>query len=670
MNLLLPFLLAFSPPALSSADFGRPTERVIRIEVPNHDAVYVLQHQLDLTVVDAQDRYVIAYADDDHIRRLRELEYRVTVLLNDYRRQTSAELATYATYAEVCSTMNYLAGQHPAIARLETLGLSVQGRVIPIMKVTANPTQEAARPRIRLVGPHHGNEKIATEITLAFLKYLCESYDTSPGIRDVVDNREIWICPIFNVDGHVANSRYNANGIDLNRDWGYEWYGDGGSPSPISQVETQAMRQNSERHVFNLEYAYHSAAAYVNYLWDNHPSDPPDSGYIIALSQRYADSTYGSGTQLDPINGYDWYEVHGSCQDYTFGVYGGIATTIETAQPGNRQAVDNICVANRRALLDMIRLAGWGIQGLVYDSATAAPLFARIEFAAPYRWTTYAQPQVGDFHKMVPAGTYTVKVSANGYVSKTITGVAVPDTGSTLLDVPLVPAAPETPNYVQKVVTVERIDDSHVYRDWTIRSLGEPDGVYYSVGPSPSNVVFDVDPYQPVRNLQGNDITVLASGAYSFAAANNWTGPWFSLGAGNGTTSFDLASVSLDSARYLKLTSTGTPVLDAISYVGGRMSQIADEPQPAHLLQLSVTPIPASRQVRIALSDPLPGPAARLKITDVAGRVVRVWNVADGTRLVSWDLRDDLGCDIRTGIYFCLLETPGVSQTRKLIVRR
>jgi hypothetical protein len=663
---LLTILLASSGPVQT----GASPERIVRIEVPNHDAVYALQHRVRLAIIDAQAKAVLAYADDDKIQELRNLGYPVTVLVEDYQTLT-APLGTYATYAEVCSTMNVLAGQYPAITKLETLGISLAGRAILIMKVTANPAQETNKPRIRLNGPHHGNEKIATEITLSLLEYLCERYDTNALVHSLVDSRESWIDPIFNVDGHVANRRTNNNGVDLNRDYGYEW-DPSETPGPFSQVETQAMRAHAEKHVLNLEYSYHSTAAYVNYLWDNHPADPPDSGYIISLSQRYADSTYGSGTQLQEINGYDWYEVHGSCQDNTFGNYGGLAWTIETDLPSNRAAVDNICNANRRALLDMIHLADWGVSGLVHDSLTGAPLFARVEFVNPSRWITYTQPEVGDFHEMLPPGTYSVRVTANGYLPMTFTGVVVPDTGAVALDAALVRPGYEIENCAQKTVMVRRYDDSHTLRSWTIQALGRPDSVYYDVGPSPSFVVFDVDPFVPVRNQVGNDITVYATGSYVLYAANNWEGPWFSLGNGSGTTSFDLAGASLDSARYLKIAGTSSARIDAISYLGAPLT-VVETPDLARLLtRFSVSPNPAARQAKIELGLGAPV-SGDIRVMDITGRVFRT--IAQGTALgrraqLTWDLRDDAGRNVPDGVYFCAVSTGSGSASRKIVVER
>lgn len=649
-----------------------PIERVVEIGIPNHDAVYSLARALNLKIVDAGERKVTAYANDAQLRRLRDWGYSVQILSEDYRRWHEAPLGTYATYAEVCSTLYALARNYPVITKLETLGTSVQGRTILVMKVTSNSRLPANKPRVRLNGPHHGNEKIATEITLAFLKYLCENYATEPSVRALVDTREIWILPIFNVDGHVANNRYNAAGVDLNRDYGYEW-DPSETPGPFSQVETQAMRNHSERNQIVLEFSYHSTASYVNYLWDNHPADPPDSAYIMSLASRYADSTYGSSTtRLTPINGYNWYEVHGSCQDFTFGVYGGIATTIETQQPSTRVRVDSICTANRRALLDQIRLAGWGIQGLVYDSLSGQPLFARVELLAPPRWITYTQPEVGDFHKMLPPGSYTLKVAANGYVPKVFENVVVPDTGVISLEVPLVRAANLSLCAVQRVVWLRRSDDNHRYRDWVTRALGEPDGTFYSLGPAPSTVVFDVDPQLFVRNQSGDDITVFATGRYSLAAANDWQGPWFTLGEGNGQMGFDLSSVSLDSARYLRLVSVDSVRLDGIVYTA--MPLVGSETRLELPMVTGLACYPNPMRSKGVMDLILPnGANVGLDVIDITGRTVKrlvQQRLPAGSHEIVWNLTDENYQPVPSGCYFCRLVVGESIVVKKIVVER
>jgi murein tripeptide amidase MpaA len=311
--------------------------RLAVISLPNHAAVYSLPPDLEIHGV--TDSTVTIVASDDELAQLRTLGYSPRITVSDYQTWIDSLLAGYRTYAQVCSAMVALAGDYPLICRLETLGFSVQNRAILMMRVTDNPQIEEAEPEFRIVGPHHGDEKIGSEVALSFLQYVLASYDTSTAIRDLVDSTELWVIPVFNVDGHVANNRTNANGIDLNRDYGYRWSGMGNSPSPFSQPETRLMRQHDLDNNISMEFAYHSAAAYVNYLWDNHPADPPDSGLVASLARQYADSTYGSSTtELEPINGYAWYEVDGSCQDANFGLFGNLALIrLRRTSPASRR---------------------------------------------------------------------------------------------------------------------------------------------------------------------------------------------------------------------------------------------------------------------------------------------------------------------------------------------
>jgi len=644
-------------------------ERVVRIDVPSHDAVYRLAREFDIAVIDAGPASVKAYAADPAIARLRAEGFCVTVLDEKLQSRTADELLDYRSFDQVCGALAQLAADYPGITRLETLGFSAGGRPIPAMKVTDAPGVDENEACVRLIGAHHGNEKISTEVTLAFLEFLCQNYTTSPVVRDLVDSREFWVVPVLNPDGHVRDRRTNNNGIDLNRDYGYEWeeYSE-----PFTQPETRAVYAHSDRCIPTLEYEYHSTASYVNYLWDNHPADPPDSAWVIALSRRYADSTYGSSTtELDPINGYDWYEVHGSCEDFVFGVFGCLSWTIETDQPSGQARVDSICVANRRALLAMALAAGWGIRGRVCDSLTGDPLFARIEFTAPRRWHTFTDLPAGDFHRMLEPGTYAVRVTANGYEPRTFAGVVVPDTGAVFLDVPLARPSAEPFLHAQKVAAVRRVDYSHRWSDWVLEALGSPDGNYYTLGSQQSRVEFDVDPLEPVFDRPGDDLTVAATGSYSVGATNDWLGTWLTLGTATGTASFDLAAAGLDSARYLRVVNSSGATLDGIDYLGRPSSGAGSVSLPRFMPRLTVSPVPARRTTLFRFALPATGRPARVAVLDNAGRRVRTLAAGfEGSGEMTWDLSDEAGRAVPDGVYFCRLEAGARSVTRKLVVRR
>ena len=642
-----------------------PVDHVVRIETPYHDAVYTLQREFALDVIDAQDEFVKAYTSTEAVTRLRAAGWRVTILPDQLEARPGTDLLTYHTYTQSCSVLHALAVTYPDITKLDTIGFSYDNHPIPALLVTDNPAVEEPEPTVRLVGAHHGNEKPSTEIVLHVAEYLCAGYDVDPRVTGLVDNREFWLIPILNPDGHIADRRLNGNGTDLNRDYGYEWevY-----EAPFTEPETRALRELSEERIPHVEYEYHTEARYVNYLWDNHPSDPADSAWIMALAQRYADSTYGSRTtELNPINGYDWYEVHGSCQDHMFGIYGCMATTIETQLPSTRPRIDSICVANRRAAMDMALLAGYGVNGTVADSLTGAPLFARVEFLEPERWQTWTDPPCGDFHRMVAPGTYTIRTTSNGYKPKTVTDIVVPDTGGIEVEIVLTRPVAEPLHHAQKAVSVRRVDDSHVYADWYLEALGAPDGGYYHLGSHQSEVTFDCVP--PVSDRPADDITVHATGTYILSAANDWRGPWHMLGTASETHSFDLADVGLDSARYLQVMNSSGAALDGLTWRGPATGITAPVRAPFQP-RLTVRPSPTRSRATIRVHAP-PGSIGNsiVSIIDAGGRRVRLLEPGPD-RTVIWNLNHQDGSRVAPGVYFCRLEAGQYSAFCKLVVER
>ncbi|HFE52955.1 MAG TPA: T9SS type A sorting domain-containing protein [Bacteroidetes bacterium] len=83
-------------------------------------------------------------------------------------------------------------------------------------------------------------------------------------------------------------------------------------------------------------------------------------------------------------------------------------------------------------------------------------------------------------------------------------------------------------------------------------------------------------------------------------------------------------------------------------------------------------PNPFNPQTTIAFD--VPGRTfLRLSILDVAGRVVRV--LANGTYVaghytVNWDGRDALGRPLASGVYICVLESPGFRAAERLLLLR
>jgi murein tripeptide amidase MpaA len=239
---------------------------------------YLQQSDLDplitqgIHIIEIRDKDVIASASDSELNILTELGYQ-PILLDDstYLSDEKDEqpLETFHTYSTLTIALQQIATTYPNIAMIYDLGHSVQGRTLWGLKITDNPGVEENEPEVRIAGNHHGNEYMSVELPLLLAYHLVQNYTVDAEITDLINNREIWIIPMVNPDGREAGSRYNANGVDLNRDYGYMWGGD--SPSPFSQPETQVMRNHALDNNFVFSLSFHTSAAVVNYVNLNMP---------------------------------------------------------------------------------------------------------------------------------------------------------------------------------------------------------------------------------------------------------------------------------------------------------------------------------------------------------------------------------------------------------------
>jgi protein MpaA len=109
-----------------------------------------------------------------------------------------------------------------ASARTVLLGRSWEGRPIVAVEV-GNP---AGTP-VLVVGCIHGNEAGGIAIADALERL-------SP--RDL----DLWIVPVLNPDGVAADTRQNAHGVDINRNFPWRW-------RPMSGVFESGSRPLSER---------------------------------------------------------------------------------------------------------------------------------------------------------------------------------------------------------------------------------------------------------------------------------------------------------------------------------------------------------------------------------------------------------------------------------------
>ncbi|MBN2384306.1 hypothetical protein JXQ70_15625 [bacterium] len=557
LTVILLFLIGLT---LTSA--STEPAKVVRIFFQDKEQAYQELRPLHLTIEDARVNWVQALVNQDQLEKIKALGYRLDILYDDVRtraiQRRKAMGSRWTSYASAVTQMQAIASAHPEICRLHNIGQSTEGRSIYVMEITDNPLlDETNEAEVRLIGNIHGDEYISMELMMLMIQHLTDNYGSDLEITNLVNNREIWIQPSVNPDGHEHGTRENINGVDMNRNHGYMWnYGGSG---PFSEIELQRFREYSLMRNFSMSLTFHGVTTYFNYCWNFTGYNAFDKTYLHALGEQYR--TWNGYTNTE---GYDWYQTNGDTNDWSYGCRGSFDITIET--PGYTASdVDEDWDDNRDAMLYIIKQAGYGLSGIVTDQLTGEPLEATV-LVHQHPIMVYTDPNAGDYHRPLQAGVYDITVWANGYAAQTINSLTVLSQHTTLQNMQLVPDN----NYYAMHVCWNIIADEYEasastwHGLWPHRALGPPDGVPGSLGRE-CELVLDMGEDFVIQDGSGDDLIVyeadMGDGDESFelyGSIGGFLGPWVLIGSGIGTTAFDLDDQGLDSVRYLMFVDTTT----------------------------------------------------------------------------------------------------------------
>ncbi len=533
----------------------RPEEMEIRVNISSREEAKLLG---DLRLNgDIYPEYALMYVTPDELKRVHSagLKYEITKEnLNEYYKDFWETREEYHNYQQIIALMDSLATALPNLVKKTIYGQSVQGRQLAALTITQNVNQHNSRPRVAFDGNIHGDEIGGGENTIRFARWLCQQYAINPTITNLLNTREVWIFPLVNPDGRVNMSRYNSNGVDLNRDAGYLWDGEGSSPGPFSQPESKAVRQMFYNNPFNIHLTYHSGIELFLYPWFNRTDPCPDNSQVLTLASVYVSSSGYSNLPSGP--GTSLYPTTGSTAESFYGVMGSHGIVMELSsdkQPPPSQLMYYFNI-NLTPMVKMIEYSGYGVGGTVTNAVTGEPIQAAVYIGNTL--PCYTHPVGGDFHKFMVAGTYNIKVKANGYQTKVINNIAVTNLAYTSVAIQLDPE----PHHSLFRVCATRIPGGGNMADpgTTWNAIGQPDNLNYSIGKS-GWIVFDM--LDLVVDGPGDDIIVFEGDAtsegFTMYAGSTMDGPWISLGNGSGTTSFDFAGTGISEARFFRILDDG-----------------------------------------------------------------------------------------------------------------
>lgn len=283
----------------------------------------------------------------------------------------------FHSYEQTLAEFKTLASAHPELARYVKLGSSYEGREIFALKISKDvEVDDASKADILISGCHHAREWISVESPVYIANKLISGYATDDSIKYLVDHLQLWVVPIVNPDGltYTQNSpndqldptrlwRKNRRpisvgtcassvGVDLNRNYDYQWRTRGDSPcddycsgdrscfiddvgasddlrseiyrgpGPGSEPEVKAMKSlvdDPNRH-FRAQLDYHNYSQLILYPWGYAPWGTDDAQTLSRLAQQVSDAVFGvDHVRYRPEQAIDLYATSGSSIDYAYG---------------------------------------------------------------------------------------------------------------------------------------------------------------------------------------------------------------------------------------------------------------------------------------------------------------------------------------------------------------
>ncbi|RKE94939.1 M14 family zinc carboxypeptidase [Ichthyenterobacterium magnum] len=386
----------------------------------------------------------------------------------------------YPSYSDYVAKMNYYATTYPSICTLETIGTTVNGRALLMLKISDNVSTNEAEPEFMYTSSMHGDELTGFPLMIRLIDYLLTNYGSDTEVDNIINSTVLYINPLANPDGAYdggnsnltdSPTRANANGQDLNRNYpdnqevGRINFVPGTNTSSrlhysevndVYEPETLAFMNFEESHNIVLSANFHGGTEVMNYPYDNTYDKHADHNYYEHICQEWVDNIRATSAPSNYFNieydspenpaspgvtqGSIWYVVYGGRQDYMNYFRHSKEVTVEISdnKKVSGSQLPNHWNYNKQAFLDYIKQVHYGFQGTITDES-GNPIAAKISIAGHDELNSYvfSNADFGDYYRLIEGGTYTVTFEAPGYATQNIS-VTVTDDTKTVQNVTMV----------------------------------------------------------------------------------------------------------------------------------------------------------------------------------------------------------------------------------------
>ncbi len=415
------------PQKLLSKDFVRATGFN---RDHKRDDVYAFgwlpQSEIDALDQDVQNQVT---ALDARLMAHNEVDAKSLRVREDRGLRATRAAEAFHNYDQMTTELRSLAAAHPDLVTLNTAGKSVQGRELWYLKIAKNAAQDSDAPKLLYIANMHGDETVGRELMIYLARLLLNGYGTDARMTNIVDHAQVYLMPSMNPDGYELDQRYNADGVDLNRDFP-DFTADPHDSTDGRAVETQAIMRLHEQNHFLVAINFHGGEVCFNTPWDTQPNDGSvpkfgDDAFIAKTGRDYTTSNHtiyanNSGSFDHGLTyGYEWYEVDGGMQDWSIYYRNAIHATVElsTTKWPSASNLPRMWDENKESLVKYLESGMTGMHLNVVGSRGEGVPAALVRVGSADRDVKYTRQ-----HASRPAvgGAQTVTVNAPGYKAQTL----------------------------------------------------------------------------------------------------------------------------------------------------------------------------------------------------------------------------------------------------------